>query len=377
MPRMIDLIKISAVPAALMRSASKGALALPAEEIIEILVYLSSHQMFGEQARMTLAEWDEAACLKVCADPTTPFEIIEYFLDPQNRRPRLLPALLENPSVPELDIQQLAQEQSPALIDILLKSPRVLGSRNILHSLASNPAVTPPQQVQIAEALKAVSATISAENGEPVSDAESDSDLSKFLAEHAHELAAEPEKPFEFAHEDEETKALTAAAQRAAASARAAAAAKEAEDAEVERMSPLQKISKLTVGERIQLAMKGNKEERFILIRDGAKLVSSAVLESSKVSEQEVETFAAMKNVQESVLRGIAGKRKFMKQYNVVRALVNNPRCPLDVQLNLAKNLLNQDLKSLSMNKNVSETVRKVATKLFKERTEKKTSFGD
>ncbi len=374
---MIELIKDSSVPAALMRTASKGALALPAEEMIEILVYLSSHQIFGEQARMTLAGWDEAACINVCADPTTPFEIIEYFLDPQNRRPKLLPALLENPSVPELDLQQLAQEQSQAVIEIMLKSTRVLGARNILHSLASNPAVTPPQHVQIEEALQALRETIS-ETGEEPSDDEADSDLAKFLAEHAQELAAEPDKPFEFAHEDEETKELAVAVQRAqAAGAAAAAAAKQAtDDHEAERMSPLQKIARLSVGERIQLAMKGNKEERFILIRDGAKLVSSAVLESSKVTDQEIETFAAMKNVQESVLRGIAGKRKFMKQYAVVRALVNNPRCPLDVQLNLAKNLLNQDLKSLTMNKNVSETVRKIAMKLFKERTEKKNAFG-
>ncbi len=383
MPRMIELIKNSAVPAALMRTASNGALALPAEEMIEILVYLSSHQIFGEQARMTLAGWDEAACTNVCADPTTPFDIIEYFLNPQNRRPKLLPALLENPSVPEFDLQHLAQEQSASLVEILLKSPRVLASRNILHSLQSNPVLTPPQHVFVKEALQKLGGTISAETGDAVPHAEDDSDLAKFIEEHAHELAAEPDKPFEFAHEDDETKALMAAAKAeaeavtAAATAAAAAAKKKAEDdAEPERISPLQKISRLKVGDRIQLAMKGNKEERFILIRDGAKLVSSAVLESSKLTEQEVEMFAAMKNVQESVLRGIAGKRKFIKQYNVLRALVNNPRCPLDVQMNLAKNLMNQDLKSLMMNKNVSETVRKLAAKMFHERTEKKSPFG-
>ncbi len=372
---MIELIKNSAVPAALMRTASKGALALPAEEIIEILVYLSSHQIFGEQARMTLADWDEAACIQVCADPTTPFEIIEYFLNPQNRRPRLLPALLENPSVPELDLQQLAQEQSASVAEIMLKSPRVLGSRNILHSLQSNPILTPPQQVLVNEALQKLDEAVSPETGESAAD-EADTDLAKFLAEHAQEIAAAGDKPFEFAHEDDETKEIIAASKQAVSAS--ATAVKEApeEDLEHERMSPLQKISRLTVGERIQLAMKGNKEERFILIRDGAKLVSSAVLESSKVTDQEVETFAAMKNVQESVLRGIAGKKKFMKLYSVVRALVNNPRCPLDIQMNLAKNLMNQDLKSLSTNKNVSDTIRKLATKLFKERTEKKSAFG-
>lgn len=380
---MIELIKNSAVPAALMRTASKGALALPAEEMVEILVFLSSHAIFGEQARMTLAAWDETSSVKVCADPTTPFEVIEYFLDPKNRRPKLVPALLENPSVPELDLQQLAQEQSADLIGLMLQSPRVLASRNILHSMLSNPALTPPQHVQANEALKACGESVLMESGEMEAEPEADSDLAQFLAEHAHEIAAEEGKPFEFAHPDQETADAVAAAQPAASPAEAPAAAaaavaqKPAEEEAPEKLSPLQKISRLTVGQRIQLAMKGNKEERFILIRDGAKLVSSAVLESSKVTDQEVETFAAMKNVQESVLRGIAGKRKFMKQYSVVRALANNPRCPLDIQMNLAKNLLNQDLKSLSMNKNVSETVRKVAMKLFKERTEKKSPFGD
>jgi hypothetical protein len=76
-----------------------------------------------------------------------------------------------------------------------------------------------------------------------------------------------------------------------------------------------------------------------------------------------------MKNVQESVLRGIASKRKFMKLYPVVRALAVNPRCPLDVALPLLKSLLVQDLRNLSMNKNVSDTLRKVAFKLYKEKT--------
>jgi hypothetical protein len=253
----------------------------------------------------------------------------------------------------------------------------------VLHSMVSNPVLTPPQLVKVNEALKTLGETLLAESGETAAEPEADSDLATFLAEHAHEIAAEEGKPFEFAHQDQETAELVAASQRAAvaaadATAAAAVAAQKAADdkAADDRMSPLQKISKLTVGQRIQLAMKGNKEERFILVRDGAKLVSSAVLESSKLTDQEVETFAAMKNVQESVLRGIAGKRKFVKQYNVIRALANNPRCPLDVQMTIAKNLMNQDLKSLSMNKNVSETVRKLALKLFKERTEKKSPFG-
>jgi len=87
----------------------------------------------------------------------------------------------------------------------------------------------------------------------------------------------------------------------------------------------LQKIAKLDIKGRIALAMRGNKEERSILIRDSTKLVALAVLDSPKVSEGEVEKFALQKNVLEAVLRAIPIKRQFMKNYSIVRNLVYNP----------------------------------------------------
>ena len=107
-----------------------------------------------------------------------------------------------------------------------------------------------------------------------------------------------------------------------------------------QRGSALQKISKLDIKGRIQLAMKGTKEERSLLIRDGTKIVALAVLESPKVSDGEVEKFAGQKNVLEAVLRGIPMKRRFAKNYSIIRALVFNPRTPLDLSLGLMKNML-------------------------------------
>ncbi|HYL93125.1 MAG TPA: hypothetical protein VEW69_08205, partial [Alphaproteobacteria bacterium] len=64
MARMADMIKQNAVPAAVMRTASRGALSVPADEMLEILVFLSRSHVFGQQARMTLAEFDEAASIR-------------------------------------------------------------------------------------------------------------------------------------------------------------------------------------------------------------------------------------------------------------------------------------------------------------------------
>ncbi|HVZ18428.1 MAG TPA: hypothetical protein VG897_15010, partial [Terriglobales bacterium] len=341
---------------------ARGALSLPASEMVEILVYLSGHHLFGEQARLSLAGFDQAAMKEVAADPTAPVPVLEYLAAPQNVRPATLPLLIENPALPQQSLIELAQGKSQEVFAVLLASERVRRNRQVLDALLANHELEARFQVQVTESLAKVSAEPGAADSATADEdiLAIDEDVAKYLDEHQAEIAAEQAKSFELTDlTEDEKKELHTHAQP-----------KEAVD--TKRMSPLQRISRMTVGERVQLAMKGSREERYILIRDGSKVVSAAVLESPKVTDQEMETFASMKNVQESVLRGIAGKRKFMKLYPVVRALTSNPRCPLDVALPLMKNLLVVDLRNLSMNKNVADTLRKVALKLWREKSSTK-----
>ena len=118
--------------------------------------------------------------------------------------------------------------------------------------------------------------------------------------------------------------------------------------------------------------MRGSKEDRSILIRDSTRLVATAVLDSPKVSETEVEAFALQKNLLDSVLRAISLKRRFAKNYTIMRNLVYNPRTPVDTSLPLVKGLLIHDLKNLMDNKEVSDTIRKTAVRMYKQRLEKK-----
>src|SRR5712671_1499416 len=102
MPRMIDQIRASKLPSNMMQFAARGALQVSPAENIEILVYLARHnQLFGDVARMTLAGWDEKASLAAASNPQTPREVLDYLISPDNLRPPLLPALLENLSVHE------------------------------------------------------------------------------------------------------------------------------------------------------------------------------------------------------------------------------------------------------------------------------------
>src|SRR2546425_1375027 len=143
MPRMIDLIRASAVPSNLMQAAARGALAVPPGEMIEILVYLATHnRVFGQQARLTLAGWDEVSSRAAASDPNTSKEVLEYFISAKNLRPALLPALLENPSLAEGTLADGAGSASREVVETMLKSGRINHSEKILSSLSSNPNLT-------------------------------------------------------------------------------------------------------------------------------------------------------------------------------------------------------------------------------------------
>jgi len=412
MPRQIDLIRASKLPSNMMQFAAKGALSVPPDENIEILVYLAKHnKIFGDLARMTLAGWDEKASLAAASDPKTPREVLDYLISPENLRPKLLPALLGNPSVAESELAKFAVSASPEAIAAMLESPRVRASVGILDCLLGNPYLKATETSTVAALLRvckgeALSVAV-AEDGPQVVEAVANvpealqeavaSDeggevpeeaISAYLAEHATEIAVEQDKPFkpvggivELLGSDyfpvSENKELTenaetvekAAAEAASAASAVAAKARPAVPPKpAQRDNTLQKINRLDVKGRIQLAMKGNKEERSILIRDGTKVVALAVLDAPKISDGEVEKFALQKNVLEAVLRQIPLKRRFMKNYIVVRNLVSNPRTPLDLGLGLMKHLQPQDLKNISANKEVSETVRKLALKMYKQK---------
>jgi hypothetical protein len=138
------------------------------------------------------------------------------------------------------------------------------------------------------------------------------------------------------------------------------------------RQTLLQQISKMTVSQRVQFAMKGGSDARRTLIRDANKVVQRAVLQSPRLTDQEVESFASMANLTDEILRLIAGNRVFRKNYVVVRNLMNNPKTPLDVTLHMLPMLNHVDLKRLGMNKNVPETLRTTAAKLLRTRADQK-----
>jgi len=134
------------------------------------------------------------------------------------------------------------------------------------------------------------------------------------------------------------------------------------------RQTVFQQISKMTVPQRVQLALKGGSEERRLLIRDNSKVVQRAVLQSPRLTEREIEGFASESNQSDEVLRHIANDRRYRKNYTVIRCLMFNHKTPIEISLHMLLLLNPQDVKLLGINRNVPDTLRKAAIKLHRQR---------
>src|SRR5687768_10580257 len=124
-----------------------------------------------------------------------------------------------------------------------------------------------------------------------------------------------------------------------------------------------QRLSSMTVPEKVKCATKGTREMRAILIRDPNRMVSSAVLSCPKVNSAEIEAFCKMGNVSEDILRTISKSRGWTKDYAVVLALVKNSKTPVAITMNLMQRLNDGDVKKLANDRNVPEALRLAARK--------------
>src|SRR5438045_3664308 len=135
------------------------------------------------------------------------------------------------------------------------------------------------------------------------------------------------------------------------------------ENEDLDHESVMQKLQKMTFPQRLKAAVKGSKEIRMILVRDTNKMIAAAAMSSPKMTQQDVEAVAGMGSVSEDVLRMIAHKRAWIKNYKIVLRLCRNPKTPVAISLNLLQRIMEKDLKTMATDRNIPEPVRIAARK--------------
>ena len=286
---------------------------MTAEHRAELLTLLTADPdpAIAERAQSVILTQPLEPFLVALASPAADPRLFSYCADNLSQKPGIADALAKNPFCPAGVVAHVASRLSAAGVQALLDNLERLSSETrLVVALTHCKAATPEQQDLLAEIQKT----------EGLAEAE------------IEEAAAEVEPDVK------------------------------------KRVTLLQRLAHMNVVERIQLALKGGREERMLLIRDPNKIVQRGVMQSPRLTDLEIENFAAMTNVSTEVLRIIAASRVYMKSYTVVKNLVKNPKTPLDVSLHLLQRLNGFDLKLLVSNKNIPETLRSTAAKMHRQR---------
>ena len=129
-----------------------------------------------------------------------------------------------------------------------------------------------------------------------------------------------------------------------------------------------QMILKMSVPQKIRLAMLGNREARKLLVRDRNRVISMAVLRSPKITESEILRFAQEKSTPEDVILVICKHKTWLTKYPIKLALVTNPKTPLSQAIQLLPHLHDKDLQGLSRNKNIPSVLSQTAWQVFRKR---------
>jgi hypothetical protein len=127
-------------------------------------------------------------------------------------------------------------------------------------------------------------------------------------------------------------------------------------------------VSRMAVGDKIKLALIGNKEARSLLIKESNKVIVKNVLENPRVTDDEVINYAGNKNLSAEVSRIVAGKKKFLQIFKVRCALVENPKTPIPAVMKILPGLPDHVLRELARSRSVTGVVKLTARRILTQR---------
>ncbi len=377
-------------------AASRGVLPLPQADLLEILVSFSTgaDAELKANAEQTLRSQQPGDLVAAVSTPNVSPAVLGYLVSQQELPAPVLESVLTNPRTPAGAIARFAGEtRSGEMLDLLSVNQQLLiQNRQILDAILNNQNRTPDAERRAAEikreffekerGAQQIANELRARGNEAAAEfleqAEFAADMDAagmtvedalFLAEHIEVPDHETDDSWLGLEYIEEIYEETEEQRKAVFGKILGEMQMEEGEISADRISMLNRIIKMGVKDRVKLAMKGDREARNILIRDPNRLVSTAVANNPRITEQEVEMIAAMRSVPEEVLRNIATNRQWARNYNVMHALARNPRTPLANVMTILNRLQLRDLQALTKNRNVSDAVRKQALRLHTART--------
>lgn len=310
------------------------------EEYLETLVFFMGVEKYKDQTGSLLRDLPESTKASYIEKKIANHQVAYYVLLEmlQAKNQDVIAKVIQNQALPEDFLKKIAQAGDAEMLEMLLANQiKLIAYPEIMDLMEKNPAIT-----------KFISGRVKEIRDYYLKQAIPEEIRVDDLPEDIQEVVAEEEASGET---EDSVPELT-------------------EDDIKERVvSTLQRINELSVPDRIKLALTGSKTERIILIKDANVMVANSVLESPKLTEDEVAVILRDRSISREIIGKIANKREWTKNYTLTLELVQNPKTPMKRALALVRQLHLKDLRQMMTDKNVHYVVRNVATNLFREKT--------
>jgi hypothetical protein len=342
---LVDQFRRGAVPKDLRLMAAQGALPLKPTDIAELLHFLLSdrEEDVRQAAASSLAAFPAEELLPIAKDRETPAQVLAWALTNRGER-EIRESVLQNTSTADEAIELASPALPMELAElVVINQMRLLRSTPLLLAIESNPALNNDQKRRLRELRE-----------------------SFHIGDEFAEAPPKPPPPPAPPPPPPEPEPVETPEEPLTEGEAVARYLSDEERQEESKVSAVQRLYRLNTAGKVVAALKGNREERAVLVRDPNRIVSTAVLGSPRLTEAEIDSFAGMKNVSDEILRQIGNNRDWTKRYTVVSNLVRNPRTPLAISIGMVSRLTPKDLKSISVDRNVPEVIRKQAQKFVK-----------
>jgi hypothetical protein len=134
-------------------------------------------------------------------------------------------------------------------------------------------------------------------------------------------------------------------------------------DTSQETRDLIKRLEQMSVNEKRNQALHGQRSVRGLLIRDRNKTLHQFVLRNPSISLDEVEQFAKMPGLAPDALRLMATNPEWTRSMAVCRNLVRNPKTPLKEALDLLHKLPLSEVRMLAKSQNVRVPIQQAARK--------------
>lgn len=352
---VISMIESGAYPREVVATIARGFLPLDQQELIAVLAYITNlpDAEVAGLARTAIAEIPGRDVLEFAMNEAAPpDQLARLFRAGVDNV--IIEALIRNRAVPDAAIAALAAEAEPALQDVIvINQARILRAPEILDGLLANPNLSPDARRRALETKE-----------------EFFEKKARLALEELEEEVLEEEPPLPDNLSLEAIADLLAKAEEEPDAGRSLML-DESEKKDPKKFAIWARVNFMSVSEKVQLAFKGDRSARLVLVRDRNKLVCSAVMRNPRITDQEVDSIAGMRNVDQEVLRLIGMKKDWIGKYNIMLTLCRNPKAPIGLVLPFINRLTLRDLKGLKDDKGVAQAVRDSARRVYQSRTQK------